>query len=288
MQQIVREMRALMNEYRERVLIGEIYLPIRRLVSYYGTASDGAHLPFNFQLITLPWNARQIAAAVSEYEGALPPNAWPNWVLGNHDQPRVASRIGLSQARVAAVLLLTLRGTPTLYYGDELGMRDAVIFPEDIRDPQGKNIGISRDPARTPMQWSSAEHAGFSRAKPWLPLGHDYPHCNVDRQSREPDSLLSLYRRLIELRRREPALCVGSYRPLVSDGDVLAYVREAEAGHRFLVALNLGPRPGLLSIEALGGGQVLVATEPRREAERVARRLILTGDDALVVRLDSA
>jgi alpha-glucosidase len=288
MQQIVREMRALMNEYPERVLIGEIYLPIRRLVSYYGTAGDGAHLPFNFQLITLPWNAQQIAAAVSEYEGALPPNAWPNWVLGNHDQPRVASRIGLSQARVAAVLLLTLRGTPTLYYGDELGMRDAVILPEDIRDPQGKNIGISRDPARTPMQWSSAEHAGFSRAKPWLPLGHDYQHCNVDRQSREPESLLSLYRRLIELRRRELALCVGSYRPLVSEGDIIAYVRQAEAGHRFLVALNLGPRPGLLPIEALGGGQVVVATEPRREAERVAQRLILTGDDALVVRLDVA
>jgi alpha-glucosidase len=287
-QQIVKEMRGLINEYDERVLIGEIYLPIRRLVSYYGTSGDGAHLPFNFQLITLPWNARQIAAAIGEYEGALPPDAWPNWVLGNHDQPRVASRIGLSQARVAAVLLLTLRGTPTLYYGDELGMRDAVIFPEDIRDPQGKNIGISRDPARTPMQWSSAEHAGFSRVKPWLPLGHDYQHCNVDRQAREPESLLSLYRRLIELRRREPALCVGSYRPLVSDGDIVAFVREAEAGHRFLIALNLGPRPGLLPIEALGTGQVVVATEQRRESERVAQRLVLTGDDALVIRLDAA
>jgi alpha-glucosidase len=138
------------------------------------------------------------------------------------------------------------------------------------------------------MQWSSAAHAGFSRAKPWLPLGHDYQHCNVDRQSREPESLLSLYRRLIDLRRRELALCVGSYRPLVSEGDINAYVRQAEAGHRFLVALNLGPRPGLLPIEALGGGQVVVATEPRREAERVAQRLILTGDDALVVRLDVA
>jgi alpha-glucosidase len=288
MQQIVREMRALMNEYDERVLIGEIYLPIRRLVSYYGTSGDGAHLPFNFQLITLPWNARQVAAAIGEYEGALPPDAWPNWVLGNHDQPRVASRIGLSQARVAAVLLLTLRGTPTLYYGDELGMRDAVIFPEDIRDPQGKNIGISRDPARTPMQWNAAEHAGFSSAKPWLPLGHDYQHCNVDRLSREPESLLSLYRRLIELRRKEPALCVGSYRPLVSNGDIIAYLREPEAGHRFLVVLNLGPRPGLLSIDSLGSGQVVIATEQRRESERVAERLILTGDDALVIRLDPA
>ena len=284
--QIVKEMRAVMNEYDERLLIGEIYLPIRRLVSYYGTSGDGAHLPFNFQLITLPWNARQIAAAIGEYEGALPPEAWPNWVLGNHDQPRVASRVGLSQARVAAVLLLTLRGTPTLYYGDELGMRDAVIFPEDIRDPQGKNIGISRDPARTPMQWSEARYAGFSNATPWLPLGHDYQHCNAERQSHEHDSMLGLYRRLIAARRKEPALSVGTYRPVVSEGDVIAYVREAETGNRFLIALNLGPRPGLLSLESVGAGQVVIATESRRESERASGRLILTGDDALVVRLD--
>jgi len=286
-QAIVREMRALMNEYDERVLIGEIYLPIRRLVSYYGTAGDGAHLPFNFQLITLPWNAPQIAAAISEYEGSLPPDAWPNWVLGNHDQPRVASRVGHSQARVAAVLLLTLRGTPTLYYGDEIGMRDAVIFPEQVQDPQGKNIGISRDPARTPMQWSGSPHAGFSTAQPWLPLGHDFEHCNVEQQTREAGSMLALYRRLIALRRTEPALAVGSYRPLVGGGDLLAFVREAAEGHRFLVVLNLGPRPGQLALDNLGTGQVVIATEARRESERVQGRLILTGDDALVVRLDS-
>jgi alpha-glucosidase len=285
-QQIVKEMRTVMNEYDERVLIGEIYLPIRRLVTYYGTSGDGAHLPFNFQLITLPWNAGQIAAAISEYEGALPTDGWPNWVLGNHDQPRVASRIGLSQARVAAVLLLTLRGTPTLYYGDELGMRDAVICPEDMRDPQGKNIGISRDPARTPMQWSEGRYAGFSSREPWLPLGHDYQYCNVERQSREHDSMLGLYQRLIALRRKEPALSIGSYRPIVTEGDVLAFLREAEAGSRFLIALNLGPRPGLLSLESLGSGQVVIATEARRESERVSGRLILMGDDALVVRLD--
>ena len=283
---IVKEMRSLMNEYDERVLIGEIYLPIRRLVSYYGLSGDGAHLPFNFQLITLPWSAPQIAAAISEYEGVLPPNAWPNWVLGNHDQPRIASRVGLSQARVAAVLLLTLRGTPTLYYGDELGMRDSVIFAEAIRDPQGKNIGISRDPARTPMQWSSAPNAGFSVAAPWLPIGHGYEHCNVERQTQDKESLLSLYRRLIELRRKEPALNVGAYRPLISKGDVIAFLREADTGSRFLVALNIGPRPALVPLDTAGSGQVVLATETRRDAERVSGRLVLTGDDAVVVRLD--
>ena len=284
--EILREMRALVEEYEERVLIGEIYLPIGRLVSYYGTAGDGAHLPFNFQLITLPWNARKIAAAISEYEGTLPPGAWPNWVLGNHDQPRIASRVGRPQALVAAMLLLTLRGTPTLYYGDEIGMRDTVILPEQIQDPQGKNIGVSRDPARTPMQWSSAVNAGFSSAAPWLPLGRDYEVTNVEAERTLPDSPLALYRRLIELRRREPALVLGSYRPLVSEPDVIAYVREHE-GRRFLIALNLGPRPSHLMLdEPTSSGEIAIATERAREREKVRGRLILTGDDGVVLQLD--
>lgn len=285
-QDIVREMRDLLNEFRERVLIGEIYLPIQRLVAYYGTAGNGAHLPFNFQLITLPWNARRISAAISEYEGALPPDAWPNWVLGNHDQPRIASRVGLAQARVASLLLLTLRGTPTLYYGDEIGMRDAVIFPEQIQDPQGKNIGVSRDPARTPMQWSNGRNAGFSIEPPWLPIGHDYEQCNVEHQSEDRGSMLSLYRRLIALRRSEPVLSVGDYRPVVAhDADVLAYVRELN-DRRFLAVLNLGPRPAHISLEGLGDGEIVVATDVTRERQRVARRVVMRGDDGVLIRLD--
>jgi len=284
-QEIAIEMRALLDEYSERVLIGEIYLPIRRLVAYYGTASNGAHLPFNFQLITLPWKASQIAAAISEYEGALPADAWPNWVLGNHDQPRVASRLGVAQARVAAVLLLTLRGTPTLYYGDEIGMRDAVIFPEQMQDPQGKNIGVSRDPARTPMQWTGEAFAGFSTAEPWLPLGFDYQYCNVEAQKSDRDSTLTLYRRLIALRRAEPALSVGNYKPVTTEGAMLAYVRESDE-QRFLMVLNLGSRPAHLPLTELGPGEIVLATDARREGERVSGRLVMLGDDAIVVRLD--
>jgi alpha-glucosidase len=283
--EIVREMRSVVEAYGERVLIGEIYLPIRRLVSYYGVSGDGAHLPFNFQLVTLKWNAREIAAAVSEYEGSLPPGAWPNWVIGNHDQPRIASRIGLLQARVAALMLLTLRGTPTLYYGDELGMRDAVILPEQIQDPQGKNIGINRDPSRTPMQWSAAPNAGFSEGTPWLPLGDDYDERNVDREREDEGSMLALYRRLIALRRNEPALAIGIYRPVVSEGDVFAFVREHEQ-RRFLVVLNLGPRPSHLALDGLGAGEIVVATEHRRHGQRVEGRIVLRGDDGVVVRLD--
>jgi len=283
-QEIACEMRSLLDGYSERVLIGEIYLPIRRLVAYYGSSGNGAHLPFNFQLITLPWNAPQISASIGEYEGALPADAWPNWVLGNHDQPRIASRVGVAQARVAAVLLLTLRGTPTLYYGDELGMRDTLIFPEQMQDPQGKRIGVSRDPSRTPMHWTGAEQAGFSTAAPWLPIGYDYQYCNVESQAQDRDSMLGLYRRLIALRRAQPALSVGGYKPLVAQGQLLAYLREA-GEQRFLVVLNLGSRPGHLPLEGIGEGQVVISTDGRREGERVTRRLVMLGDDAVVVRL---
>ena len=125
------------------------------------------HLPFNFQLIELPWHARAIADAIDRYEALLPSYGWPNWVLGNHDNPRIASRIGAAQARVAAMLLLTLRGTPTLYYGDEIGMHNVPIPPDRVQDPFEKNVpglGLGRDPARTPMQWSAAPNAGFTSA----------------------------------------------------------------------------------------------------------------------------
>ena len=156
----LRELRDVADEFPERVLVGEVYMEPRRLVRYYGTEGRGAHLPFNFALVTLPWDARTIGAAVEAYEAALPANAWPNWVLGNHDQSRVATRLGAAQARVAAMLLLTLRGTPTLYYGDELGLPDATVPPERIVDVDG------RDPERSPMPWTDSEPtAGFSAAR---------------------------------------------------------------------------------------------------------------------------
>ena len=139
--EIAAEMRAIADSYGasgrgERVLIGEIYLPVDRLMHYYGRERAGVHLPFNFQLIDAPWEARSLATLIADYEAALPPGGWPNWVLGNHDRPRVAAKRGQAQARVAAMLLLTLRGTPTLYYGDELGLSDVAIPPAQVQDPR--------------------------------------------------------------------------------------------------------------------------------------------------------
>ena len=143
------------------------------------------------------WSARSIEKIIADYEKALPTGAWPNWVLGNHDRPRIASRVGPEQARVAAMLLLTLRGTPTLYYGDEIGMHQVAIAPEHVRDPFEKNvpgIGVGRDGCRTPMQWDATRLAGFSEVRPWLPLPEDHIHENVVNLEADARSILSLYK----------------------------------------------------------------------------------------------
>jgi alpha-glucosidase len=241
-QEAIREMRALAAYYGERVLIGEAWLPFERLMAYYGKELDCFHLPFNFHLIGTPWKAAALRAMIDEYERMLPPGAWPNWVLGNHDRSRLATRLGLAQARVAAVLLCTLRGTPTLYYGDELGMRDVPIPPEAVQDPYEKNVpglGLGRDPARTPMQWSAELNAGFSSAQPWLPLAGDASSNNVESQRRDPGSLLALYRTLLALRRARPTLALGSFASFDCGPNVLGYVR-THGRQRDVVLLNLG------------------------------------------------
>src|SRR5262249_28113230 len=158
---------------------------------------------------------------------ALPEGAQPNWVLGNHDNPRVASRLGERRARAAAALLLTLRGTPTLYYGDELGMTDAPISPDAERDPRAKTQpGHGRDPERTPMRWNSDAKADFTTGEPWLPMGGDVAHVNVEAERDDAQSMLALHRQLLALRRATPALHSGSLRVLGVEGEVFAYARE--------------------------------------------------------------
>jgi alpha-glucosidase len=259
----------------DRALIGELYLPIERLMRYYGAGLD---LPSNFNLISAPWEAEALGAHVAAYESVLPDGAWPNYVLGNHDRPRLATRVGPAQARVAAVLLLTLRGTPTLYYGDELGMRDAVVPRGRLQDPWERRVpGLGRDPVRTPMPWSDEPGAGFSAGEPWLPLG-DAP--SVARQERDPGSMLALYRRLLALRRTEDALTAGAWEGVRAGDGVLAYVR----GGAFLVALNLTGDERALALDGRAG-EIALSTSGAREGARVAGELRLAGDDGVIVRL---
>lgn len=275
---VIRAMRSLLDEYsaqgRERVLIGEIYLPNEQLMHYYGSdpaatgLGDECHLPFNFQLIGAPWDAQRVRKMVDDYEAALPVQGWPNWVLGNHDRRRIASRLGPEQARVATMLLLTLRGTPTWYYGDEIGMTDVAIPAELARDPQAINqpelaAEIGRDPERTPMQWDTSPNAGFcaADAAPWLPVAEDYAQRNVLVQESDPRSPLWLFRLLTDLRRHSPALLAGTYRSIDSGAPtVFAYLRESEA-QRLLIVLNFGGEAHQVDLSTLApSGSVLLDT----------------------------
>jgi alpha-glucosidase len=283
---VIAEMRRVIDEFDSRVLIGEIYLPPQRLVTYYGRNLGGAHLPFNFALLSAPWNARGIEKIIFEYESLLPAGAWPNWVLGNHDRPRVASRVGQAQARVAAMLLLSLRGTPTLYYGDEIGMHQVAIAPDQVRDPFEKNvpgIGVGRDGCRTPMQWDATPYAGFSTARPWLPLADDFVHENVVNLNADARSILSLYKALIGLRRKLPPLESGDYVPIAAEGELLLYRRRSE-GKAVVIALNLSNEPiSLVSNSADLSGEILLSTFLDREGEKVQGTLDLRSNEGVII-----
>lgn len=289
-QAIVSGLRRVLDEFDSRVLIGEIYLPLDRLMAYYGANLDGVQLPFNFQLLQSAWEARTIAALIERYEDALPQGGWPNWVLDNHDNPRIASRVGVPQARVAAMLLLTLRGTPTMYYGDELGMANVSIPADRVRDPFEKNVpgvGLGRDPCRTPMQWDRSLHAGFTVGEPWLPISDDYAVVNVRAEDEDPASFLTLYRHLLKLRRSHSALSIGQYEPLAASGDLLAYVRHTR-DEGILIALNLGGQPCALFLGSPGiVGRTLVSTYLDRKDEVSTTNLGLRANEGLIVALSA-
>ena len=284
---VIAEMRRVTDEFGSRVLIGEVYLPVQRLVAYYGNDLTGAQMPFNFALLSTLWSARSIERIIADYESALPRGAWPNWVLGNHDRPRVASRVGPEQARVAAMLLLTLRGTPTLYYGDEIGMRQAMIAPDQVHDPFEKNvpgIGVGRDGCRTPMQWDATPSAGFSTATPWLPVANDFGRENVASLEADTGSILALYKALIELRKELPQLATGAYEPIGAQGDDLLLFRRRSEGSAVVIALNLGAAPVSVTSSLIGfGNEILLSTFLDRKGEALEGALELRGNEGVII-----
>jgi alpha-glucosidase len=194
--------------------------------------------------------------------------------------------VGIEQARVAAMLLLTLRGTPTLYYGDEIGMRQVAIPPDQVQDPFEKNvpgIGVGRDGCRTPMQWDATENAGFSTARPWLPLANDFMHENVANLEADAQSILHLYKALIRLRRQMPALQSGDYVPVAADGDLLLYRRWRD-GSIATIVLNLGGEPVSLQSNAKGlAGEILLSTLMDRNGEKITDALDLRANEGVII-----
>ena len=296
---LIRQMRALLDQYDQRMMVGEIYLPNADLVKYYGHNQDECHLPFNFQLIQTPWTASAVRKAVDDYEAAIRGHGWANWVLGNHDQHRLATRVGRKQARVANMLLLTLRGTPTCYYGDEIGMADVSIPAAFIQDPAAVNQPeiahiVGRDPERTPMQWDDSPNAGFTPAgvQSWLPVGDDFETRNVAAQSLDPRSFLSMFQALTSLRRAEPALSIGDYASIESGHpDLFVYRRLAPAGEKtdgFLVVLNLGQDAHTVDLSQVAPTAVIaVQTLMARQGPVDLAALAVNPNEGLLLRLEN-
>jgi alpha-glucosidase len=185
-----------------------------------------------------------------------------------------------------------LRGTPTIYYGDEIGMTDVPIPFDEVQDPQGLNMpdkNLSRDPERTPMQWDGSENGGFTAAKPWLRLGANYKRKNVETEKKDPYSMLCFHKQLIELRQREPSFTTGDYKPVHADKQSLAYVRQAEDSRPFLVVLNLSHRPCYLNLQHTNfHGKVVLSTSPELHGSGISERIQLSGDEGIIVELETS
>ena len=274
---LLRGLRKLANRYEERAYVGEVYLMNPAEVARYYGKNDELHLAFNFSFLYAPWSAEAFRRETERFQKSVGRRGWPDHVLSSHDAPRHASRydhptLGDARARLAATLLLTLRGTPFLYQGEEIGMRNVPVPDDRLQDPLGFRLHpkLSRDPSRTPIPWQPGPGAGFTTGEPWLPIGTDAELRNVAAQREDPSSLLQLYRTLLALRKRTPALQRGSYTALRAPRDVFAFERKT-AGQRAVVALNFGDVPAAVS---LGRGRVAEGIHTRAGAavpERLGR-----------------
>ena len=231
-----------LDEKPGRYLLSEAYLDIPGMQEMYDACDrHPVHAPFNFNLMGLEWSAAGFKGFIDEYEKSLGPNDWPHYVLGNHDRHRMVSRLGAGRARLLALLQLTLRGLPVVYYGDELGLPDTPIAPSQVNDPveaRMPGFGLGRDPARGPMPWTSEPGGGFTDGTPWLPLAPAAWGLNVEAELKDPESSLLFYQHMIHLRAQSPALAEGDYRSVKLDNDeVYAFVRETEQ-QRYMVILN--------------------------------------------------
>lgn len=294
--EVVRELRSVLDRYPGAMMVGETYTDDpAEAAAYLGDGGDELHLAFNFDFALTGWSARRFQRSVDRWEKLMPGEGWPAYFLSNHDMPRHITRLGRrgdreARAKVAAVMLLTLRGTPFLYYGEEIGMPSSRIPRKRLRDPVGIRfwpLPVGRDCARTPMQWNGDAYAGFSWVEPWLPVDKSYRRVNVEAQVREPDSLLTLYRRLLRLRKEKPALQVGDYRPLPwADMGVYAYFREGK-GARLAVFLNFTNRPFPLNTKAarIEGGpwKIILSTYPGKEGGFLAKDVLLDPGEAVIM-----
>jgi alpha-glucosidase len=288
------EMRGLIDSYPERMMIGEIVADVdsTKTFEYYGSQHDGLNLAYNFDLFRAKWSPRHFRRVIRKWEAHQQARVWPTYVLSNHDVPRHFSRYdkrsqGLARAKVAAAMLLMLRGTPMLYYGEELGQAEVKLLKKQIMDPPGVRywpFHKGRDGCRAPMQWDDSIYAGFTTGSPWLPVHTDSKTKNVKAQERDPESLLNLYRRLIWLRKKHPVLQSGDL--VLVDKDhrhVLAFSRFLE-DERIFVLLNFSFKNQSIILDASPPLKTLFGTH-KREGEMISGKGVeLQPNEVLILK----
>ena len=291
---IVRKLRQIINEYPEKTLIGEIYNTppgdSRLVGSYLGNGKDSLNMAFDFSLFFKGWNAHKYFDAINSLYYEIPEKGWPCFVLSNHDLSRSISRFGKhghEKALMAAVLLLTLKGTPFIYYGEEIGMRSTKLRKSQIVDPLGKKLWPwykGRDHSRSPMQWDNSKYAGFSEKKPWLPLASEYDTFNVETQSNNPSSLLNNYKKLIKLRKKHSPLSKGEWLPLVKGkNNIIAYDRYYK-GERITVAMNFSSKTSSLKLN-YKQYRFLYTTHPETLSTLTTTTLVLMPFQAIILQV---
>lgn len=272
------------NDSHERFMVGEVYDPVETVMLYYGENNDEFHFPFNFFLLeNSNWTGTAVSETVAHWLKNMPNGTWPNWVLGNHDNSRIASKAGIYLARALNVLLLTLPGTPTTYYGEEIQMTDVDIPHNKTHDLNH----LDRDKERTPMQWNLSLNAGFtSNSTPWLPVPDSYILYNVDVEMESNSTMLALYRMLVELRNNNTAFKYTDYESVQNSTAIYAYRRfHNSSSDQFLVVVNFSQQPTTAKFDAIfSEPQIVLSSNLNRTGTVNLGSVDLLQGEALVIK----
>lgn len=281
------EMAAVIEEFSNRIILFEDYpdmhMDAAEQYSAFYAVNPEVAAPFNFEGLKSPYGAREYHDLISRFQRMSDNKLRPFYCFSNHDKPRLVSRVGRAEARLVALMQLTLPGIPVVYYGDELGMSNGDIPPGLVQDPfekQTPGLGLGRDPERTPMQWTNGKNAGFTTGEPWLPIVSDYKTVNVKSERSDPDSPFSMYRALFELR-RSAVIRTGDYEEWSEcDERVFGYYRKSEY-ETLLVILNMSGD----EVPCSNGvaGEVIFSTHPAVETE-VGEELVLQPNQGVIIR----
>ena len=278
-----------LHEYKDRFMIFEASPASKnRRSSYlklYEHVDASVAAPFNFEGIHSPWDAQIFKTFIDDFQSGMHPSYIPVYAMGNHDQPRLASRIGERQARASAVMQFCLPGMPVVYYGDEIGMENTVITSDEVKDPfelQVPGKGLGRDPERTPMQWSASENAGFSKGTPWLPINIDFIRKNVESERLDPHSFFNLYQQIIQMRKSSESLRHGAYESIQVSDDIFCFKRSL-LHEKMVSVINYSDKSIELTHEELRG-TLLVSSYLDSDGRAVKGSLTLRPYEAVVLK----